>query len=146
MSFGGQLVYPQGVLATAPAPTWGADGATEMDYCQREFFLKYCNQVPQIPIRRLLNNDCICFMMAEEAAPWLPVWMCGSFFALEVLGDPYENSTSWTQYALEKCLVANNITVSLEAIDYFVKICCDSIEAEPDLYAKLAKYREGLKQ
>ncbi len=145
-SFGAKLVYPHGVPETLPAPKWSVDDTGEMSDCQRLFFLRYCNQVPQILIREFLNNDCISFMTDGEEALWLPVWMCGSFFAIEVLDDQNENSIWWTQCTLERCLVANNVTISLDAIDYFVKVACDPIEYEPELYAKLEHYREGLKQ
>jgi hypothetical protein len=145
-SVGAALAFPNGIPATLPAPPWAVDGTDEMSLCQQEFFLKYCDRVPQIPLREILNNGCLGFMQAEEAAHWLPVWMCGSFFAIEVLGDDFDNSLTWAQYALERCLVAKTITISLDCIDYFVKVACDPIDIEPELHAKVKQYRESLGQ
>ncbi len=142
LSHGASLVFPSGPPTSIAAPKWEVSDDSEMAYCQREFFLHFCDIVPQIPVTVLLNNDCINFMSAEEAAPWLPIWMCASFYAIEHLRDESDNVIWWTQCALERCLRANRISVSLEAIDYFVKLACDPPELEPELHSALAQYRQ----
>ena len=141
---GAALVYPDGPPQAVAAPDWSPDGETEMNLCQREFFLKNYQQVPDISLQEVVYSyDCIGFMNAAEAEPWLPIWMCASFYAVDFLHDPTENVTSWTQYALEKCMKAGHVPVCMAAIDYFAKHVCDSPELEPELYATIDTYRQA---
>ena len=146
VNHGAALVFPDGPPQSVAAPGWSMDGTTEMDKCQRDFFSKHCHDVPRIPLADIVYfSDCINFMSAEVAAPWLPIWMCGAFYAVDVLNDPTENVTSWAQYALERCLESDRVGLSFEAIKYFAEHVCDPPELEPDLYRKIDAYRASLR-
>lgn len=140
---GAAFVYPDGPPQAIAPPDWSSDGESEMDICQREFFLKYCQHVPDIPLQEVLKwFNCTGFMNGAEAAPWLPIWMCASFYAVDYLHDRTENVTAWAEFALVKCMNAGHAPVSMQAIEYFVIHVCDMPNISPELYEALDKYRQ----
>ena len=142
MNYGAALAFPDGPPLAAPAPEWSSDGESEMDVCQREFFLKHSDNVPDTPLQEVLYYyDCIGFMNGEEAAPWLAILMCASFYAVDYLDDPSHNVTSWTQFALEKCMATGHVPVSLKAIDYFAEHVCEPRSDDPELHSKIDHFR-----
>lgn len=139
---GAALVYPNGPPQAVAPPGWSTDDETEMDLCQREFFLKNCHQVPDILLEDVLYSfDCIGFMDGDEAAPWLPIWMCASYYAADVLYDPGHNVTLKAGFALEKCLRAGKVPLTLAAIECFTKRFFPGPEEDPELYDAIKLYR-----
>ncbi|HLO98612.1 MAG TPA: hypothetical protein VK171_08460 [Fimbriimonas sp.] len=140
---GAALVFPSGLPSSISAPQWSSDGEDEMSCCQREFFQKFSNDVSDIPMSAILFSwDCIDFLDGIEAAPWLPVWMCGATYAVEVINQSDHCVTLWAQFALEKCIEADKVTVPMEGVEYFVATACDSEESESELYSKLETLRQ----
>lgn len=114
-----------------------------MSCCQREFFQKHSNNISGIPMTEILFSfDCIGFMDGIEASPWLPVWMCGAIYAIEEINESSHCVTLWAQFALEKCIESDRLTVPQEGVEYFVATACDPEESERELYSKLKFLRQ----
>jgi hypothetical protein len=111
-----------GIPRSVAVPDWDSVGDDEMACCKRGVFEKYGQAIIDIPLEVVVQwFDCIGFMTVTEASEWLPIWMCASVYALDVLEDPTENVIQWTQFKLEDSLRVGRVPTSLPAVRAFAQ-------------------------
>ncbi|MGV3614290.1 MAG: hypothetical protein ACO1SV_03040 [Fimbriimonas sp.] len=138
-------LFPDGVPDWISPPDWDSNGNGEMDLCQRELFLEYAPQAAALPLDRVMwAFDCIGFTDGHEAGPWVRVWMCAAYCAVDVVGDRSANVTQWAEFAVTKALDAKAIQIPLESLHHFGEHICDGREYSQEYFAAVDRYVERL--
>lgn len=136
------LLFPKGIPDAIQSPMWDDCGEDEMSECQRSFFNRWGEQVPDLPLGEVVTwYDCIGFMDVGYAAKWLPVWMCASYFDQGRDDGRHGLVEQHSLFAIQRCLEAGRLFLPLESLMQFVSDLGDPPEVDPELHLLLDSFR-----
>lgn len=120
------MMFPDGIPEVIESPGWNVDGQNEMSSCERGFFQVWCASVHEIPLKEILfYHDCIGFMDAKLASRWIGVWICAAYFAADYLNESDHPILIWVEFALERIVEEQVLTLSPESVMTFIKRVID---------------------